>query len=189
MIHDAGVKTIAMGGRPNANPIQGMGGVKGAQSFSWDDIYDLAQMALPLANAEQAAILNTFSPLPILRASSTSVNLRDLIIPSELNEQEPAQFIAEDADCRLYWTAPMITDVTKVWEAAADAAWGEGKCVAGSIQKRDAEDVAEEVEKKKKLRSTGSEKLKRVSKEKNRRDAPAEKDAMWSVRHGRKVVE
>lgn len=184
MIHDAGVKTIAMGGRPNANPIQGMGGVKGAQSFGWGDVYNLAQMALPRANAEQAAILNTFSPLPILRASTTSINLRDLIIPSELNEQEPAQFVAEDADCRLYWTAPMITDVTKVWEAAADAAWGDGKCVSGSLQKRGGAEGFE----KKRVRNTEGEKTERVSEEKNRRDVTAEKDAMWSARHGRKVV-
>ncbi len=32
-----GVKSIAMGGRPIAGPIQGVGGIKGAQSLRWHD--------------------------------------------------------------------------------------------------------------------------------------------------------
>jgi hypothetical protein len=32
------VRTIAVGGRPQQGPMQGVGGTKGAQVFSWDDI-------------------------------------------------------------------------------------------------------------------------------------------------------
>lgn len=32
-----GVKSIAMGGRPIAGPIQGIGGIEGAQSLRWQD--------------------------------------------------------------------------------------------------------------------------------------------------------
>lgn len=32
------VRTIAVGGRPQEGPMQGVGGTKGAQVFSWDDI-------------------------------------------------------------------------------------------------------------------------------------------------------
>lgn len=122
-----------MGGRPNKDPIQGMGGVKGAQSFGWSDILAEAEAALELATPEQAAILSKLNDIPIQRSSSNSVNLRDLITPNHLGDQTPAQFVAEYADCRLYWTAPMITDVSKVWEAVATAAWGGGSCAEGSI--------------------------------------------------------
>ncbi|RDW61372.1 hypothetical protein BP5796_11264 [Coleophoma crateriformis] len=130
---DAGVKSVAMGGRPNKDPIQGMGGVKGAQSFGWSDILYEAEAALPLATPEQAAILNKLNDIPIQRSSSNSVNLRDLITPNHLVDQTPAQMVAEYSDCRLYWTAPMITDVSKVWEAVATAAWGGGSCAEGGI--------------------------------------------------------
>ena len=39
----AGVKSIAMGGRPKVGPIQGIGGVKGAQSYGFTSIYGYFQ--------------------------------------------------------------------------------------------------------------------------------------------------
>jgi hypothetical protein len=39
LLKDQGdVRTIAVGGRPQEGPMQGVGGTKGAQVFSWDDI-------------------------------------------------------------------------------------------------------------------------------------------------------
>jgi hypothetical protein len=146
MIHDAGVKSIAMGGRPSKSKIQGMGGVKGAQSFGWADIYSNAQAALEYATPAQATILKKLTQLPIQRSSSNSVNLRDLITPDHINDGVPAQFVAEEADCRLYYEEAMITDVTKLWQKVAKTAWGGGKCVAGSLghYKRNTEEIVAE---------------------------------------------
>ena len=36
--NQGGVRTIAVGGQPKAGPMQGIGGTKGAQSFSYDDV-------------------------------------------------------------------------------------------------------------------------------------------------------
>ncbi len=133
----AGVKSIAMGGRPQSGLIQGVGGIKGAEIFAWSDIYSSAQGALPYTDASQAASLNRLSDLPINRSSSNGINVRDNILPGNLNDGLPAQFVVEEADCKLWWTAPMITDVTAVWKAAASAAFNGGSCAGGGIAKRD----------------------------------------------------
>lgn len=45
----------------------------------------------------------------------------------------PAQFIYEEADCRIFYTPEMVVDVAAMWRAAADVAWGSKTCVAGAI--------------------------------------------------------
>ena len=129
-----------MGGRPKVGPIQGIGGVKGAESYGFTSIYSDAQFAIPQASPEQVAILNKLSNLPNNRSSSNSVNLRDNILPGNLNDGLPAQFVVEEADCRLYYTLDMINDVTALWKGAAAAAFNGAPCVAGAgITKRDGE--------------------------------------------------
>jgi len=149
----AGVKSIAMGGRPNKNPIQGVGGVKGAQVFAYGDILTYSEFAQSLTDdPEIIATLSVLSDLPVKRSSSTAINLRDQILPGNVNDGLPAQFVVEEADCRLYYTLPMITDVTALWKGAATAAFNGGKCVAGaglgkraevkaSVAKRNFDDV------------------------------------------------
>lgn len=128
-----GVKSIAMGGRPNKKPIQGVGGIKGAQSFGFADILYEAQSAIEqTTDAKLIATLSVLNDLPINRSSATGINLRDNILPYHLNDGLPAQYVVEEADCRLYYTLPMINDVTELWKGAATAAWGGGKCVAGA---------------------------------------------------------
>ena len=135
-----GVKSIAMGGRPKAGPIQGVGGVKGAESYGFQNIYTDAQNVLFQSTTEQRAFLNTLSGLPILRSTAASVNLRDNILPQNLQDGLPAQFVIEEADCRLYYTLDMVNDVTALWKAAAAAAFNSAPCVAGAgLGKRDLE--------------------------------------------------
>lgn len=62
------------------------------------------------------------------------MNVRDQIIRTNLEDGLPAQFVVEHADCRLYWTAPMVTDITEVWKAAAGAAFNNAKCANGGIK-------------------------------------------------------
>lgn len=132
-----GVKSVAMGGRPQAGPIQGVGGVKGAQVLDWGSVYSYNQWALvngaSIVTDEEVSILTRYNDLPVNRSSAASLNTRDQILRYNVDDGLPAQFVVEEADCRLYWTLPMVTDITAVWKAVADSAWNGGTCAYGSI--------------------------------------------------------
>jgi hypothetical protein len=131
-----GVKSIAMGGRPNNLSIQGIGGTKGANNYPFATIRQLATDAINTGSADQIrtwTAATNYSDLPTNRSTDNSLNVRDSILRDHLEDGIPAQFIYEAADCRLYYEPSMITNVTAIWKKAADAAWGSGKCVAGSL--------------------------------------------------------
>ena len=134
----AGVKSIAVGGRPTYNPMQGIGGVKGANNFGFDYINFLAQLAYQSGTPEQQAWANwtTLTDLNLLaynRSTDNSINVRDNILPDNLSDGLPAQFVYEPADCRIFYEPDMITDISNLWEAAASAAWGDKHCVQGGL--------------------------------------------------------
>ncbi|EFX03689.1 peptidase s41 family protein [Grosmannia clavigera kw1407] len=130
----AGVRSVAFGGRPIEGPIQGVGGIKGSQTLSYSDIHSEVQSAISnTEDAEQLAALQRYTETPIKRSSAAALNTRDQILRDNLEDGLPAQYVVEEADCRLYWTEEMITDVTAVWKGAANAAFNGGKCAAGSI--------------------------------------------------------
>lgn len=131
---NGGVKSVAFGGRPKKGPIQGVGGIKGSQVYQLSDIYQLAERGILLGSNAEA--LQNVSTLPIARSTAGSVNVRDQILRTNTDDGLPAQFVVEHADCRLYWTASMITDMTEVWKAAADAAFNNAKCANGGIEYR-----------------------------------------------------
>lgn len=132
-----GVKSVAMGGRPQAGPIQGVGGVKGSQVLDWNSVYYYNQWALKngvnITTDEQKSTLRRYNDLAINRSSSASVNSRDQILRYNVDDGLPAQYVVEEADCRLYWTQPMVTDITALWKAVADSAWHGAACAYGSI--------------------------------------------------------
>ncbi|KAI0193467.1 hypothetical protein F4808DRAFT_358880 [Astrocystis sublimbata] len=136
MKHDAGVKSIAMGGRPQEGLIQGVGGIKGSHVLSFGDIHDYTQVALDLpgSNDPQEAVLNRYTEYAARgRCTKAGINARDAIERENIDDGTPSQYVNENADCRLYWTQDMINDVSKVWSAAAKAAFRGGKCAAGGI--------------------------------------------------------
>lgn len=149
-----GVKSVAMGGRPQEGPIQGVGGVKGAQVLDWGTVLSFNQFALQdganITDDAQKAALERYTDLAVNRSTAAAINGRDQILRDNVEDGLPAQFVAEEADCRLYWTLPMITDITAVWKAVADSAWNGAACAYGSIStsssgtasKRNAGDVA-----------------------------------------------
>ncbi len=126
-----GVKTVVMGGRPTSDPMQAVGGSKGAQALSYDYIAKFATLAVESATTQ--AQVDTLTPYTSVsrRILGGSLNVRDHILPDNVEDGLPAQYVYEAADCRLYLIAPMLSDVTKVWKAAADAAWSGAPCVAG----------------------------------------------------------
>ncbi|KAJ4289798.1 hypothetical protein N0V90_011129 [Kalmusia sp. IMI 367209] len=135
MIQQAGVKTIAFGGRTNAEPIQAVGGVKGANIYQWSFIQNYATDAIALASAERKeeyenSVLKEYKNLRVLnRAYAYGANVRDALRLGD-DSGVPVQFKYDLADCRLYWTPEMTVDATAIWKAAADAQWGNsGKCI------------------------------------------------------------
>jgi Peptidase family S41 len=140
MRRQAGVETIAMGGRPSKDIIQAVGGTKGTNVWPWSHLlwfvlsmHEKADAALKASwvGTEMDAF-NTF--LPFKRASQVPhVNMRDGVRPG--GDPTPLQFIVEPADCRLYYTPAMVVDITKMWIAAADTKWlGKRRCVAGGFK-------------------------------------------------------
>jgi hypothetical protein len=138
LTQQAGVKTIAMGGRSNQNPIQAIGGVKGVNNYAWAFIQQEAQYAVrfdPSLNASSFKA-DYSSDVPFLRGSASGVNNRDGLRRND-SSGLALQFIYEEADCRLFYTPEMTVDITSLWVAAADAQWGEGKCVSAGKKRGD----------------------------------------------------
>jgi hypothetical protein len=121
------VKSIALGGRPDVEKIQAIGGTKRAQSFAFDNVFILSQFFLQskgknITTAETTA-LGSLTDLPQNRSLDNGLNFSDQILQANVKDGVPAQFIQEMADCRMFFTPDMIMNVTAMWEAAADVAW------------------------------------------------------------------
>lgn len=141
MHRQGGVKSIAFGGRPNKKPIQAIGGTKGTNNYPFGYIQALANVAIGGATPAQKAnwtSVTAYSILPMNRSTDSSINVRDNILKDNLEDGTPAQFLYEAADCRLFYEPAMLSDPRAIWKKAAAVAWGETKCVAGSMpQKRE----------------------------------------------------
>ncbi|KAF2715970.1 hypothetical protein K431DRAFT_236437 [Polychaeton citri CBS 116435] len=132
---DAGVQSIAMGGRPAVKgQIPGVGGVRGAQQYSLKSVFEYTQLAKQRSNDRSLITqLDRFTPYVLSRAPATGLNVKDQILRQNWQDGIPAQFVREHSECRLYWQADMVHDITNVWKAAATAAFKGGKCAFGSI--------------------------------------------------------
>ncbi|KAJ8110887.1 hypothetical protein OPT61_g6385 [Boeremia exigua] len=140
------VRTIAVGGRPQEGPMQGVGGTKGAQVFSWDDIQLRMQAAYFLGSPQQQAQWDTmdlgktaFATQLFKRSAyqggrvAGGINLKDNLRQNDASGT-PLEFVYEAADCRMFFTAAMVTDVTQLWKGVADRMFknGTNMCVTGS---------------------------------------------------------
>ncbi|KAK6435435.1 hypothetical protein LTR95_008382, partial [Oleoguttula sp. CCFEE 5521] len=138
MRQQAGIKTIALGGRPNRDIIQAVGGVKGTNDFPWDFILQNVELPFQLqllhdADYYNKTALGEYSDLPFYRATNYVVNSRDGIREGDESET-PLQFVYEEADCRIYYTPAMVVDETAVWKTVADTAFnGVSHSVAGGL--------------------------------------------------------
>jgi hypothetical protein len=140
MRQQAGVKTVAFGGRPgNDGLMQAVGQVKGAQVwnmlFLYSDIMIASGYATPEMSTKFAndATSKFVSPLPFTRSQyKGSVNYKDGLREGDAAET-PLQFYYEPADCRMYYTAEMTLDVTTIWKAASESKWIDGgrECAIG----------------------------------------------------------
>jgi hypothetical protein len=136
MQQQAGVKTIAMGGRSNKNAIQAIGGTKGVNNYAFGFIQQTVQYAVKFDPSLNTSILvdDYYNDIVFSRAISGAggVNTRDGLRANDTSGIA-LQFQYEEADCRLYYTPEMTVDITALWKSAADAQWGNsGKCISSS---------------------------------------------------------
>ncbi|KJK76580.1 hypothetical protein H634G_08168 [Metarhizium anisopliae BRIP 53293] len=116
LVRNFGIRTIALGGRPLNKPIQAIGGVKGTQVLS---------------NAEIQKHYRRREP-----GSGGSVNLRNGYSQDDV-DGFPLHFKYQAANCRLFYTSKMLTDVAETWRRAALVAFRNGTCVPGSTVNSD----------------------------------------------------
>ncbi|KAL2061599.1 hypothetical protein VTL71DRAFT_6976 [Oculimacula yallundae] len=143
MINQMNIKTTVIGGRPQTGPMQSIAGVEGAQVFSFTDLAVAAAAVIELAPtdrkaelragdtgtlAEGYAITRALSP-----ASPGSVNGKNSF--SATDSQTPLQFTMEPANCRIYYTAQMLSSPELTWKKAVDATWTNPTqfCVESSV--------------------------------------------------------
>ncbi|KAF1969056.1 hypothetical protein BU23DRAFT_248765 [Bimuria novae-zelandiae CBS 107.79] len=196
MKNQAGVKAIAVGGLPNEKPMQAVGGVKGGELSTWADLYTAVYQdafylwqRYNMSDPDYQYIKDTWLDHReyIGYTPTAGVNLRDVIQEDHIDDGLAAQFVREDADCRLFYTKDMILDVSNVWKKAVDVTWEGGECVVGGLSKRDAVKDKGEGQKVVKTRANPSVGLK--TKRVVVQEETVEKNAAWRIVHGQKAFE
>lgn len=155
LMKEQGVRSIAFGGRPRKGPMQAMGGVKGAQSMElaalWQ-YFDSAQNHIARSAETKSPVLShdewkrfneTAVPNPndfSLAVYPGAVNLRSTYARDD--DTTPLQFVYEAAECRRFFTVDNYFSQESVWIAAAEAMFGDGKCVEGSTNGKGSLDAA-----------------------------------------------
>ena len=124
MHHEVGVKTVAVGGRPQEGPMQAIGGTRGAIKYDSSSIHVDMEVAATLQNV-------TFPNRGIdFWIQYAGINLADQV---RQGEPFPLQFAYEAADCRIFYTPTTFLDYAALWKHAADATWSDpGLCVPDS---------------------------------------------------------
>lgn len=137
MRQQGGVQFVMLGGRPNTDVVQAVGGVKGTNSFPWTYILDSVLLPFEIQHYHDeeyysGTALGNYSDLPLYRATNFVVNARDGYREGD-ETNTPLQFVYEPADCRIYYTPAMAVDQTAMWKSVADSAFGGvDRCVAGA---------------------------------------------------------
>ena len=125
MHHQAGVRTVVAGGRPDTTPMQAVGGSRGAQVYS--------SIALD-ADIDVAEFLNSSLVLPD-RDAGNYINYAGFNIKDQIRKGEdfPLQFAFEPATCRIFYTVHTVYNYLNLWNYVVDAIWrNPSLCIAGS---------------------------------------------------------
>ncbi|KAL8961909.1 MAG: hypothetical protein Q9183_005237, partial [Haloplaca sp. 2 TL-2023] len=131
MHHQAGVRTVAAGGLPQAGPMQIPAGTRGAEPYSAFAL-DLDISFAASINATAAASLPTNRSIDFY-ITYAGFNLRDAV---RKNDATPLQFQNEPADCRIFYTAPTVYNFENLWNYVIDAMWrNPSLCIAGSASR------------------------------------------------------
>ncbi|KAG9233080.1 hypothetical protein BJ875DRAFT_442555 [Amylocarpus encephaloides] len=134
MHHDAGVKTVVVGGRPSYGPMQAVGLTRGARSYAvqldLDSNIAFTQAKLRDQQDPRSTFLPNRTTSNDVLIVAASINLRNQV---RKNESTPLQFLYDAADCRIFNTPRTVFNYTTLWQYAADAIWTTPSlCVRGS---------------------------------------------------------
>lgn len=127
MHHEAGVKTVVVGGLPQSGPMQTASGSRGAEIYIAQNI-DNSVAAAEYFNDTSADYLPDRGVDVLI--TFLSVNLRDQIRKEQ--QDVPVQFVYDAADCRIFYTAETWSDYSSLWTHAVNAISDPKLCVAGS---------------------------------------------------------
>ncbi len=138
----AGVKAVAVGGRPQNKPMQTITGSKGGEVIPLINFVQYAQLALNASTAiglstlkSNDATVNGVANVPNLSTragdSSSRAQSQDQVRKGD-KTATPLQYIYEAADCRVFYTPDTYSDPNAAWKQAWDAISDNTKCVSGS---------------------------------------------------------
>lgn len=129
MHHEAGVRTVVAGGRPNYGPMQSPAQSRGARSYDTNLLSNAIEFARAVNDTARTLLPNQTLNRD-LYITSASVNLRDQV---RQNQSIPLQFLYEAANCRIFFTPQTWYNYSALWRYAANAIWTDpALCVQGS---------------------------------------------------------
>ncbi|KAL8805674.1 MAG: hypothetical protein Q9182_001818 [Xanthomendoza sp. 2 TL-2023] len=128
MHHQAGVRTVVVGGLPEAGPMQVPAGSRGGEAYS-SFALDLDISFASSINATAAAALPQDRDIDFY-ITYAGFNLRDAV---RKGDPTPLQFQDIPADCRIFYTVPTVYNFENLWNYVIDAMWrNPSLCIAGS---------------------------------------------------------
>ncbi|KAJ6129262.1 peptidase S41 family protein [Penicillium capsulatum] len=149
MKYQAGVKSLAFGGRPRTGKMQTLGSTKGQMVMAANTIELSLKKANglaanstrdghPVLSETERKRLKELTPLPFDNLTISGLDGLNLNFVNGYrpdHDDTPLQFIYEPAECRLFFTAENILHPETTWRAAAHAFWEGGPCVKDSTSK------------------------------------------------------
>ncbi|KAH3961420.1 hypothetical protein HBH52_230590 [Parastagonospora nodorum] len=146
MVQQSGVRTIAVGGRPQLGPMAAVGGTKGTLVIDAFQLQDFSRVVMInyAQSTQEVADWAEFLPTAFgIAAQSAGINFQDNIRAGLEKDGIPTQFLNDTASCRIWYEPQMYLNVTQLWEKTAAVAFGnnggldEGQCVTGSVTSRE----------------------------------------------------
>ncbi|RMZ39351.1 hypothetical protein AFCA_006264 [Aspergillus flavus] len=129
MHHEAGVRTVVIGGQPSYGPMQAPSGNRGAAIYKAENMHRDIELARDIDKSRHVDLPNRASAFLITTAT---VNLRDQVRHTDTSAT-PLQFLYEAADCRIFLIPETWYNYTNLWKYAADAIWQKpALCAEGS---------------------------------------------------------
>lgn len=123
-----GVKIVTFGGRPRKGPMQGIGGIKGSQVLSFDEVAASAYTFLRNSVSGDFTAFGLSLPKPVkIRTylGASRINFRNSWRRDD-GQHLPIEFLYTPTEWRLFYTKDMVDSVMKMHEAASKIAWGTG---------------------------------------------------------------
>ena len=132
MSHQAGVKTIVVGGLPIEGPMQAVSGSRAAAKYSAGDLDDdFLGVNDTVKNPE------AYSQLPNRTDTGMFITYAGFSLRSQVrhNDATALQFKYQAADCRIYWSFANWYNYTQLWTDTYNGIYADTSiCVPGSVK-------------------------------------------------------